>query len=346
MQPETVERVKKLIASRAQNKLRSMSLTWIGGEPLLGYDAIAEIAPWAQELCRRHDVAYNSSIHTNAYLLTPERSRNLVGWGVTSYQIKIDGSREQHDRRRVLRDGGPTYDRIVENISAMASMEAEFRVKIRVNFDIDNTPEAEPLFSAFANRLARDGRFVFQFAPTNQWGEARDPEIPFCDEHAVDRERSIRRAAQRAGLTVEVATASLRDRNPCATAHAYNFILGVDGVVMKCWEETDEFVDNVVGELTEGGELSLDEGKLSKWIQPYYAFDLACANCFVLPLCQGARCPAARVRNQVACIPEKFDLDRLLLETWKEHAGNGGPSRPVAGGGDAPAARTETPAAV
>ena len=91
MQPEVRECVLRQVRAGIKH-VRSLEISWFGGEPLLGYDAIEEIAPYFQEEARKHEVSFAASITTNGFLLTAERSKKLVNWGITAYQITLDGT--------------------------------------------------------------------------------------------------------------------------------------------------------------------------------------------------------------------------------------------------------------
>jgi len=54
---------------------------------------------------------------------------------------------------------------------------------------------------------------------------------------------------------------------------------------------------NVVGHLTEEGEMELDLDKLALWTEPAFEQDGKCRKCVVLPVCQGIFCPLIRIEN-------------------------------------------------
>jgi uncharacterized protein len=58
----------ELIRNRI-SRLSELNISWFGGEPLMGWDAIEELAPEIQHLAREHKTRLTSSITTNGYLL-------------------------------------------------------------------------------------------------------------------------------------------------------------------------------------------------------------------------------------------------------------------------------------
>src|ERR1044071_2710785 len=109
MLPSVREGVKKMVERRAAG-LRQLTVGWFGGEPLYGFKAIEDLAPYFVELAEKYDIIYTSHITTNAYLLTPDVAEKLLAWKVLNFQITLDGMREQHDAKRPARDGSGTFD--------------------------------------------------------------------------------------------------------------------------------------------------------------------------------------------------------------------------------------------
>ena len=60
-----------------------------------------------------------------------------------STQISIDGTREQHDKRRITKNGKGTYDVIMNNLKKLKEAGLKENVVIRINLDRYNLMEAE-----------------------------------------------------------------------------------------------------------------------------------------------------------------------------------------------------------
>jgi uncharacterized protein len=139
MKPEVREGVRNLIDQRAPH-IRHLNLSWFGGEPLYGWDAVEELSPYAARVAERYGIAHGQDMTTNAYLLTEERATKLLQWGCRRFQITIDGLPEDHDCKRVGRDGSPTYHVILDNLRSLKQRKDHFEVALRVNFDQKNFP--------------------------------------------------------------------------------------------------------------------------------------------------------------------------------------------------------------
>ena len=121
--------------------IASLSVGWYGGEPLLGMKMIERITSDLKDVVGP-TCEYSASIVTNGYLLTPDVARRLAACGVTSAQVTIDGSKSDHDSRRILHDGSPTYERILKNVKECADI---IDISIRGNVDKTNIEAAQEL---------------------------------------------------------------------------------------------------------------------------------------------------------------------------------------------------------
>lgn len=307
--------VKKLVSARV-SRLSGLSIYWFGGEPLLGYDVISELAPFFQEITQDHGVAFRSNMSTNGYLLTPDKAVQLIRWGVTSYQITIDGTEEEHNRHRPLQDGGPTYGTILRNVVAMKDFKEQFSIRLRINFDNKNVNKVGSLFQEMRAKVGDDPRYIFDFHAVGQWGGKQDADLDVCTAREINSHFvQLSEQAQAAGFR----TPPFSDRlvpveaNVCYAARPYNFVIGADGTVMKCTVALDYEDANVVGSLTEDGALHLDKDKFVRWVKPYYRADAECQKCFFVPVCQGASCPLRRIKfNARPCPNEKTAIQQTL----------------------------------
>ncbi len=309
-------------------KLRSLWIGWFGGEPLLGYDAIQELAPFIQDEARDHQVCYASHITTNGYLLTPERVHNLLKWGILDYQVTLDGLPEVHDTTRPLKEGGPTFARIMANLVGMRQCSERFKMRVRINFDRDNMSSLERFFDFLRDQLGSDRRFLIAFNPVSKWGGDNDDRLNVFTDEVLACQAILRDQARRASLPIESAMCRAKAGNfLCHATLAGGFVIGADGRLMKCTNfgvMPKEI--NVIGQLLDDGTVDLDRTRNLRWIVPFYNYDSKCKKCFYLPVCRGGIiCPAARVKGfQPVCPQERLHIRSLLLEYWKERLATDG----------------------
>jgi len=132
-------------------------LTFFGGEPLLNLPAMYEIAERLYGATRDRGLDQFVNIITNGLLLTPAVVDRMIPLGLNGVKITLDGDRDTHNRMRPLRGGQGTFDRIIENIRAVAG---RCRIAVGGNFDessVDTFPSLLDFLSEqdFADKLSK-----------------------------------------------------------------------------------------------------------------------------------------------------------------------------------------------
>jgi uncharacterized protein len=334
MIPQVREGIKNLVRKRVK-KLNRFQVSWFGGEPLYGWEAVEDLAPFFVEIADEHEVPYFSNMTTNGYLLTPDVAEKLLSWRIRHFQITLDGLPEHHDHSRVGRDGSPTFERIFENLKALAQREDKFSVLLRVNFDRTNAGGLTEFVDVLAREFKDDSRFSLSLKSVGKWGGPNDAQLEVCGgDEAARIQRDILAQARKQGLHF----GSLRDAarlgaKVCYAARPYNFLIGATGKVMKCTIVLDKEDHNVVGRITPEGELEIDSDRMALWTEPAFEQDQQCRKCVVLPNCQGISCPLIRIEhNTQPCISTRSNPKGELLEIL-DAPGIGSRERQVSVGG-------------
>jgi uncharacterized protein len=326
MEPWVRQSVLTLVARRMPT-LNRFNVQYFGGEPLLGLEAIEEMAPEFARLTAEHQVSFSSGMTTNGYLLTPDVVDKLLKWRVANFQISLDGAPEDHDSHRILKGGGPTFSVILANLRAMAQRKDNFSVALRVNFDSESISRI-PGFLRTIEDLKRDPRFVLRFYAIGKWGGPNDTSLDTCGLNAEDERQALDVLAAKEGFNAESRMPYMKSRSGmgvCYAARPYNLLIGADGKIMKCTVALDTKDYNIVGHMTRDGRAAIDVDKLGKWIAPYFEDDEACRKCFYVPVCQGCSCPLPRIETgERPCPSEKLQIRRTLISVWevKQHTAN------------------------
>src|SRR6476646_9342331 len=158
MSPQSAVRVAAWI-ERELDRVRPerFILTFFGGEPLLNLPAMYDLAERASRAASASGVTMYVNIITNGLLLTPEVVDRMLPFGLNGIKITPDGARDTHNRMRPLRGGQGTFDRIVENVRAVAG---RVRIAIGGNFD-ESSVDSYPALLAylkeqdFADKLSK-----------------------------------------------------------------------------------------------------------------------------------------------------------------------------------------------
>jgi uncharacterized protein len=318
MQPAVRAGVKNHITKRIKH-LKQLQISWFGGEPLYGLPAVEELAPFCQQIAAEHGVKYRSNMTTNGYLLTPEVAEKLLAWDCARFQITLDGRPEDHDRSRPTRDGQGSFWTIVENLKALSRRPEEFEVVLRVNFDRQNHLHMNEFLDLMKQEIGDDPRFQVKFHGVGRWGGDNDDQLDVCgSEEAAQIRFDLKKEARKLGLNIG---RGLKDvtgfgSDACYAARPFNFIVGASGKLMKCTVALDKEDHNVIGKLTEQGDMEIDRDKLALWTEPAFENDTKCKKCVVLPACQGVHCPLVRIEeNKSPCSPVRLNLKNSLKET-------------------------------
>lgn len=326
MQPKTRLAVKRLVEKRLSH-VRRLRISWFGGEPLYGFEAVEDLAPFFVSVAARSQLDFGCHMTTNGYLLTPEVADKLLSWRVNDYQITVDGSPEDHDQHRPTRDGRGTYSTIFANLEAMRRRQDDFSVGIRINFDQENHPRLERFLDDVERVFGDDPRFSVTFHAVGRWGGPNDADLAVCGtDEGSEVMRRLKAAARERGLDVGGGLKDVRGPGSqvCYAARPYNFIIGAHGQVMKCTIVLDKDSYNVVGRLREDGELELDDDKMALWTEPAFENDGKCRQCVIVPTCQGIHCPKIRIEeNRRPCPDTRLAAKRELSELFSARESSG-----------------------
>jgi len=319
MQPWVRTAVKRLVSARI-GSLTYFTINYFGGEPLYGFAANEDLAPFFLDLAQEHDVQLACGMTTNGYLLTPDVAAKLLAWKINKFQITLDGAPEDHNCRRPGRDGSGTFDTIFANLVALRARPEPFIVDLRVNFDRQNHLNMDKLFALVEREFHGDLRFRMRFRAVGRWGGPRDQDLDVCKEDEGGRVREMLQAeALRRGL---VTADTLRGMNysgseVCYAARPYNLIVGATGKLMKCTVVLDKQDFNVVGAIRPDGELTLDNDRMALWTEPAFESDASCKKCVVLPVCHGMHCPLVRMEeHRSPCTPVRMHAKQELVNTY------------------------------
>ena len=312
--PEVQEGVINYIR-RSLQKYRSVRISWFGGEPLLDVGIIQKMSKEIIELCKSQNKPYSATITTNGYNLTPENVKTLMECHVNHIAVTIDGTRDLHNKQRVLKDGSPTFDRIIENLRYLRdnTRSRTITVSIRSNITINHISELEKYYQFFDKEFGGDHRFSLFVRPVADYGGERVQSLkdsfihdmaPIYKQLAIIQ-RGLKFSSNFIDLEVGGYT--------CQARHLYKYTIGCDGSISKC----DESLDHPIGWLTKDGSLLIDEKTHANWL--FAKPKAECDECFFSGSCFMELCPKARVEANYTDCPVNFhDIDALILLAAKK----------------------------
>lgn len=158
MRPETVESVKRMIDRLCDTEhIEFLHLSFFGGEPLLYYiDTVKPIIGHVENLKKERGLGYSIHFTTNGYLITNQLIEDLKKVHANvSFQITLDGSKEEHDKVRRSASGSGSYDRILANIKKL--LENGFHVGLRLNEVFDTPNESDDTQVKLTKEMVSEG---------------------------------------------------------------------------------------------------------------------------------------------------------------------------------------------
>ncbi len=310
VQDDVVALAERLLDSSG---VKQFFVTWFGGEPLLQPDIIQSLSDRLMALCEERGAEYSASIITNGYLLNQEIVEILKRGRVQSAQITLDGIGEAHNATRHLAGGGPTFDRIIDNLR---TLKLPFRVSIRHNIYAGNLSEFQRLDALIRSIAGESGNDIDCHPapvrgsnPEKGWNGA---ERNACGSDLVrfDIERDVGHRRKING-------------HYCMAQSLFSITVDDQGNLYKCWEDVD---DPKRGFSTAERWIPLkpfdtvvNPDQLTAYLNtalPNHSQE--CWECRWLPICLGG-CPRTRLRDgKPECVAYKDLPEEYVLARYRD----------------------------
>jgi len=302
---ETIDNLVEYI--KKHEHVKSLSITWYGGEPLLAFKKIKQILERIAKLditLNRHDVV------TNGYLLDKEKAIYFQENNVTNMQITIDGDKKYHDNRRVLTSGAPTYDKIIENIDTFFKYNTSTHISIRMNLDDSNKDSFYPIYKELLERW-KGKRIGIYPAFIKDYTEN-------CSTHCsvVDREKRVNFYTDLYKKhNAEINFFPEHHIGGCGATNANYYVIGPKGEMYKCWNDIG-IKERIIGYVN--SDEVVNYNILTRYISgPTMFDDQECLDCKLFPVCDGG-CNWLRQKNVFEgakhdlCTNRKGNLNQFL----------------------------------
>lgn len=275
MTNEVVMNTLKFLQNRGP-EISFLTLSWFGGEPLLGFRVIRQIMSYINdEMPHPKNFRFASGMTTNGYLLNKERLNELVSLGVKGYQISLDGDLDLHDKVRVLVGNLPTFKVIYNNLLDAHRTDLDFNFRVRLHVNKNNFESLSKLISKLRKDLDGDQRYVLFIRKLSRLGGPNDKDLPVIEEND---ESVVKLVSKAKDLGFKVDTLRDSDRYVCYASRMNGFTVMPDGRLVRCTVALYED-RNVVGKLSADGSLDIDREKALWWSRGLFSAnpdELAC----------------------------------------------------------------------
>jgi len=294
-QESLIKYVRKEMAHR-----KGLSVGWFGGEPLMALPVIEKLSTAFIEICELNKKPYNATVTTNAYTLDVSNFERLRNYRVNHFQITIDGPRQTHDKQRVLMNGSPTFDKILNNLCEIRD-KAKGRIwtiAIRTNVTKPMLKHMDEYTDMINKNFGNDKRFMIQIRQmwTNNTEEADDIVI---DEESFGR---FIDTCSLAGFSLSQDYKFTHNLNYiCYAGKPHSFVIRSNGDVHKCTAQI-HVEGRQIGKLEMDGNLNINMSHIAKWCVPTIDKLNHCKNCGFFGACAGIGCPIREVNECEAVI--------------------------------------------
>jgi uncharacterized protein len=295
-------------------RTETLNLTWYGGEPLLGFGSIRRILEGIKKI--KHIKLGLHNMPTNGYLLNKEVSLFFKDNPMNSIQVTIDGTRESHNKLRILQGNQPTFDKIIENIDVFMDYNPTTPVFIRMNLNKDNMHTFGKAYNDLYNYWkGRDVRIYPAFI--KEFGDNCKFDCTVTREEKLEFYKALKEQIR---LNV-IFKPSNNVIGLCGATLINYYVVGPRGEMYKCWNDFG-IEDKVVGYLNSDKQ---NNDIINRYLAgPTILDDKECQECSILPICAGG-CLWTRHKNifeganyDLLCNMRKNKLEKTIELQYEE----------------------------
>ena len=295
MNEDIIQGLEKYIEN-SYHQYNHISISWFGGEPTLCKKTILRINQKVKKLlnCEKK---YSFSMTTNGYLLDIDTFIEYYKSGITSYQITLDGWKQ--DKNRPLKNGEPTLERILNNLDAIHRLPSDiykFNIMIRNNIYADNSDFT--WYKFLRKKYGDDERFGILVRQVGNLGGDIDTKNILSEKEGklliqkhVEYIDKLRIRCDNNGIEKNLDIG----RGMCYASYKNGYTIRANGKVQKCTVAFD-LDANEVGYLDSHGYLHINEEKNKIWSDNNIAKD--CYSCNKIFTCLNKMCPLKKVTDK------------------------------------------------
>lgn len=286
------------------HKYNGLILNWFGGEPTEAMDVIENLSVKLIDVCKKNKKAYNAGITTNGYNLTYEIFKKLKKLHVTEYQVTIDGLASVHNAQRVMADGAPTFDVIINNLLAIKNncKSSAITFVLRTNFSKNMLNNVDEFCKFLDKYFSNDKRFKYFWQMVGDYGYVKTEEVRNIFGQSKDYKWLIENYTER---FVNDYTQALYgpDGGVCYALKRNQLLIDAAGEIRKCTCDLESEMNHfgTIG-------VNFDGAKHEDWLNSRaISRDSQCYFCKKRPLCHNRPCYKAQ-----NCLVNYRYLDTIL----------------------------------
>ena len=286
---------------------KALSITWFGGEPLMATDVIESLSPRLISVAEERGCEYEAWVFTNGYLLSEDVVDLLLRCRVNHVHIPLDGVGATNDATRRLVGGGPTYERIIDNLGLL---KPPIKTLIRANTHEDNVDEIDELKQAVLARAQESGtQLDFYAASLVDVSPADEIDSPMAEYAFHGIEVALRSESRHVIVGKD---------HSCVGQNLWMVAVDDEGLLYKCGGKLcgqKEYAYGTARDWNPADPLATasNPDMLSKFLNTIVPPPGdKCYECVWLPLCGGG-CPQLRLFGKPECPAYRYDPEAFVL---------------------------------
>lgn len=288
MSLEHIQAVIKFVENQlleGKGLIKSITCLIYGGEPLLCKQELVYYCSEIKRLSLNYGAEARFAMTSNMTLLDSAMLDMIRKYQI-NVQVSIDGTKDEHDKRRIYKNGKGTYDVILSNIKKLYEAGLKHLITIRLNVDKHNVKNIEESFCVVKDYS--DDIYVGQLR------EYGDNLAEYKKECVGVRDFSLMMPAISDKTTKKYKHEKypmFGKQSPCYINSKSKFFVDTYLNVYKC----DLLLNQPecrVGTLDFEGNFHKDAGYYQQMAFSPFEFE-KCRKCKLLPLC-GAGCPGQK----------------------------------------------------
>ncbi len=298
-----------IITNFLKRHIKSVEITWFGGEPLLEKKRILEFHRKLEKFIDKKRI--NVGIITNGILLSRDFLFQISKYALlTHIQITIDGKKNIHNRKRKFKDGDGTYDLIINKVNEIKKLTP---LNLRINVDKQSIEGINELFEDFIkNEFHKEKNIYVNFGHLRKFTDhvIEDSHNFFTFNEYTRNQIELTKKLKYYGFKTNLYPSLF---STCMFAQVNSFVIDPKGDLYKCWDMPG------VKKYTIGNIETFSTLKYKPFYYSAMSYNpidfVDCKKCKHLPTCLGG-CPAIRMGFSAIDPKDNLcdDMDSIIIQ--------------------------------
>ncbi|MDE6843916.1 MAG: radical SAM protein [Muribaculaceae bacterium] len=312
MKEDTLKSIEKFVKNTIASipHLESFRLSFFGGEPLMGLHIIKRLILAAATECKANDIHFHVSFTSNAFLLNDETIDFLKNYDI-SFQITLDGGKEQHDKIRFAKGGLPSYDTIIGHVKHLLTV--GISVILRINYTSETICSVREILSIL-KAIPNEYRTLLTVDLQRVWQDRRRNL-----DNSYTIAKHLRNEIRSMGYRVHNARILNGVNNSCYGDKLNHLLINYNGDTFRCTARDFNSAGRT-GYIKDDGSVTEDNRDAKNWMTAKFS-KAVCHICRIAPLCGGGcRKQAVEHLDRLDCYYgyTSDDINDFILERFEE----------------------------